>query len=266
MGGLGNQMFQIAHAISQGRINETPVLFTKDTYTPMQAKKTTNYMDNIFRKLRFVDYLPESKIVTEKSWNNSDVKIIDNTSLQFYGYFQSSKNFFGMESYIKDVFEPSESFLNKIKSLYPILFSNECTSIHIRRGDYLSISDILPTLDISYYQNCLSKIKNINHVFIFSDDKKWCHENLQFFAKYNCTIVENLEDYEELWMMSLCTNNIISNSTFSWWGTFLNKKERKQTFAPNVWFGPRGEKKYDSIYEPDWNLINVNYVNGVLIP
>ncbi len=79
------------------------------------------------------------------------------------------------------------------------------------------------------------------------------------------TIVEGLEDYEELWSISFCQNNIMSNSSFSWWGSYLNKNNNKKVFVPSIWFGPNGEKNYQDIYEKEWIKINVNFKNGKLI-
>ena len=65
--------------------------------------------------------------------------------------------------------------------------------------------------------------------------------------------------------MSLCNHNILSNSTFSWWGAFLNKNKNKQVFAPSMWFALDGPNNYNEIFEKNWNIINVENINGDLI-
>jgi hypothetical protein len=134
-------------------------------------------------------------------------------------------------------------------------------SLHIRRGDYLGISHVLPVVDISYIQHCVSQFTNYSKLFIFSDDKEWVKNNLDF---ENSIVVENLEDYEELWLMSLCENNIISNSTFSWWASYLNKKNNR-ILCPSIWFGPSGPNPFFNVFEPNWEKINVKYDSGKLI-
>ena len=121
-------------------------------------------------------------------------------------------------------------------------------SLHIRRGDYLKINHVLPIIDKSYIEYCVSQFQNYSKLLIFSDDKEWAKNNLNF---ENSIIVENLEDYEELWLMSLCDNNIMSNSTFSWWASYINKKNNR-VLCPSIWFGPSGHKNYDNIFEPTW--------------
>jgi len=259
MGGLGNQMFQIANAYSQALKNNATPLFKKTAYTPMQANQPTKYLDNIYKKLNFVDYDFETERVVEYSWNNANLDFNFDKNIEFYGYFQSSKNFLNFSEEIKNLFEPSELFLNKIHSKYPS-FKNTI-SLHVRRGDYLSINDVLPVIDISYIKKCLSYFTNYEKLFIFSDDKEWVKENLNL---PNSEIVEDMEDFEELWTMSLCENNIMSNSTFSWWGSYLNKNPNKTVLCPSIWFGPKGPQPYDNIYEPSWQKINVNYKNGNL--
>jgi hypothetical protein len=142
------------------------------------------------------------------------------------------------------------------------VFNINSVSIHVRRGDYLNISNVLPVIDKSYIDKSLELIPEKSHIFIFSNDKNWVRENLNYD---NVTIVDDLEDYEELWMISLCNHNIISNSSFSWWGAFLNKHKDKKVLCPSVWFGPDGEKKWDDIYESDWIKIPVEFSDGKLI-
>jgi len=262
MGGLGNQMFQIAKAKTEGFKNNIDVVFRPISFIPMEGNQPTKYMNNIFRNLKF-DNITEPLIrISEPSWSYNKIEPLYHTSTEFFGYFQSSKNFGDFKNQIKSLFQPTEEFINKIKKLYPFVFKNNSISIHVRRGDYLGVSDILPVVDKSYLNECLSLIDKKGYIFIFSNDKDWVEKNLNY---PNSTIVNKLDDYEELWMMSLCNHNIMSNSSFSWWGSYLNLNHNKKVFVPSIWFGPRGEKHYQDIYENKWIKINVKYENGKLI-
>lgn len=261
MGGLGNQMFQISHALSQGWKNSVPVIFKCESYTKMQGSQPTKYKNNIFRKLKFTDNLPPAERLTNM-WEFKELNVNPAKNIEFFGYFQSSKNFYGFDKEIQETFLPDEDFLNKIHSLYPQLNNKNNISIHIRRGDYLKVSNILPVVDISYIDKCLDTIKEFDNIFVLTDDKEWVEKNIK---RQNLIIPKNLEDYEELWLIGLCKYNIMSNSTFSWWGSFLNTNPDKVVFVPDTWFGPQGEKNYEDLYESDWNKIKVEYKNGRLI-
>ena len=242
-GGLGNQMFQIANAISESKKYKIECKFRPQAYTPMQANQPSKYIDNIYRNIDFS--------MTDEEYSNS---------LIFNGYFQSLKYFKDYPDEIKELFSPSDDFLKKIYQIYPELYSLKSLSIHIRRGDYLTISDILPVIDISYINYSLQILGDYDVGFVFSDDKEWVKDN---FNNDKIIIVENLEDYEELWMMSLCKNNIISNSTFSWWGSFLNKNIDKKVVAPSLWTGPKGPNM-DEIYLDNFIKIPIVYSEGFL--
>jgi hypothetical protein len=261
MGGLGNQMFQISHTYAQGLKYGKEVIFRPVAYTPMQANKPDKYLKNIYRNIKFTDFDCELHRING-SWEFREIVPPNESNVEFYGYFQSSKNFYGYDNTIKNLFQPTDEFLKKInKKFYGINFSNS-VSLHIRRGDYLKIPKVLPPLDISYYEKCVSQLKNYENIFVFSDDLSWVKNNLNL---ENLLFVENLEDYEELWMMSLCGVNIMSNSTFSWWGSFLNINENKKILVPDTWFGPNGEKNFSDLYEPNWEKINVKFINDKLI-
>jgi hypothetical protein len=261
MGGLGNQMFQIAHTFAQGLKNNVNVKFRPFAYTPMQANQPTKYLNNIFSKIKF-ENITENITHINMGFKFQEINPPTNKNIEFYGYYQSSKNFYGFEKEIKDIFSPSESFIGKIYEKYPQLLNKNNVSIHVRRGDYLQISDVLPTIDVSYFHKCLEIINSYDNIFVFSDDKNWVKENIKF---KNIIYVDGLEDYEELWTISLCRINIMSNSSFSWWGTYLNKNVDKKTFVPSIWFGLSGEKEYQDIYEENWVRSNVKFENNKLV-
>lgn len=260
MGGLGNQMFQISKAIAEGLKNDLPVFFRTSSFIPMEGNQPINYIGNVFRNLNFDDSKITTFRISEKTWDYYETNNTYDRPTEFYGYFQSSKNFLEYRNEIRDLFLPTEEFKNKLKSLYPNIFNPNSVSIHVRRGDYLGISEILPVLDKTYFDFCVKNFKN-SDIFIFSNDKEWVKSNLNYS---NSTVVEGLEDYEELWAISLCNHNIMSNSSFSWWGSYLNTNVDKKVFVPSIWFGPNGEKEYQGIFEGDWVKINVKYINGLL--
>lgn len=261
MGGLGNQMFQIAHATAQGLKNGVDSVFLRQAYTPMGNHQPTKYLNNIFKKINFVDNIDIEEHLHEESWNTSNINPVWTKTICFNGYFQSDKNFLGFNENIIDLFSPPEEFKSKIIQSFPKINENNTLSLHIRRGDYQKISNVLPIIDKTYIDECLRLFGNYSHLFIFSDDKDWVKQNLNY---PNSSLVEGLDDYEEMWMISMCKNNIISNSSFSWWGSFLNTNKDKKVFTPSVWFGPGGPSPYDSVYEKEHIKVNVIYDNGYL--
>jgi hypothetical protein len=262
MGGLGNQMFQIAHAKAQGWKYNVDVSFFNDSFTPNQGFRTKKYINNIFKNIEFHNISRNTSRCNELSWNESKIVFNPKDSIEFYGYFQSSKNFLGYDEDIKTLFSPPISFLEKIKSKFPDTDFQNVVSIHMRRGDYQKFSDIHGIVDISYINHCMGQFGTEKKFFIFSDDINWVRQNIKH---KNTTIIQGLDDYEELWLMSLCCDNIMSCSSFSWWGSFLNKNPNKKVMVPSVWFGPKGPQSYNNIYEKDWIKINVTYKKGFLI-
>ena len=109
----------------------------------------------------------------------------------------------------------------------------ECVSLHVRRGDFVKSKR---ALDAGYYKRAIMYMRR--HLreplfLVFSDDLDWVRKHLD--VGDNCIYVNegrNLQDYEELFIMSSCQNNIIANSTFSWWGAWLNRNPKKMVIAP----------------------------------
>jgi len=261
MGGLGNQMFQMSNCLSQSWDNGVNPIFSRNSWTPMQGNNTFTYIDNVFRNIQFNENLKTEIRINENSYSYSNIVPPKDKNVEFYGYYQSGKYFEKYQNKIKELFKPNDLFLNEISKKYPEILLDNTLSLHIRRGDYTSNSDIHPSIDITYINEALRTIGNYSFIFIFSDDTEWVKSNLNFD---NSIIVRGNRDFEDLWLMSLCKNNIICNSSFSWWATYLNQNPNKIVVSPSIWFGPRGPQDYYDIFEKNWIKINTTYKDGKL--
>ena len=103
-----------------------------------------------------------------------------------------------------------------------------------------------------YYKNALDIIGGYENLYVFSDDINWCKTNLKF---KNMVFVEGNDDVEDLWLMSLCDHNIIANSSFSWWGAWLNINPNKKVISPKRWFGEQTNLSSDDIIPVSWTKI-----------
>ena len=129
----------------------------------------------------------------------------------------------------------------------------EIVSIHVRRGDYIKLQNYHLLLPKKYYDKAISLFKDCFFI-IFSDDIEWCKLNINSINVY---FSECNQDYIDLFLMSKCHHNIISNSSFSWWGAYLNKNINKKVVCPSKWFAKLGPKKHDLILD-DWLIIDLD--------
>ena len=159
------------------------------------------------------------------------------------GFWQSEKYFIDKEKEIradltlKDAVGPKAQEVSaKIKN------AKNSISLHVRRGDYVSdakTNEHHGTCGPEYYVQALeyitSEIGKDIIVFIFSDDIEWVKDNMPM--SYPAVYVSSLDipDYEELMLMSQCHHHIIANSSFSWWGAWLNPRPDKIVIAPKQW-------------------------------
>lgn len=233
MGGLGNIMFQIASAYSLSlRDNKEMICDTRDMMIPHNPY--TFYTDNIFRKVKFSNNLTNQNYIGEGGFHYVPIPKL-NGNVKLIGHFQSEKYFINHKNQVLDLFEIDEKTKRKLLEIYGDILNEDTCSIHVRRGDYMGLQNHHPLQTIDYYKNAVKVIGEDKHFLIFSDDIKWCEENFSFLK--NKTFITGNLDYEDLYLMSMCKDNIIANSTFSWWGAWLNKNKNKQVIIPSKWFG-----------------------------
>jgi len=253
MGGLGNYMFQISTAYSISlRNNKDFICDYSDSTVPQKPYST--YTDNIFRKINFTDKLPSFVSFFENGVEYNEIPKIDD-NVKIFGYFGNEKYFKDYRNEILDLYEIDEKNNNELHEKYSELinYSNTC-SIHVRRGDYLNLQDYHKVQSIDYYINAYNEMGHDKKYLIFSDDTEWCKKNFDFIK--NKVIIEGNTDYQDLYLMSLCKNNIICNSTFSWWGAWLNKNNNKKVIAPKNWFGPKySHLVIDDVFCEGWVVI-----------
>lgn len=260
-GGLGNQMFQYAFGRYISYLNETPLkicyrvnknfprqyeLFyfqiienfaSKLEIFKLKGLNKTSLLNKIVNRFIFhKNLLLQKKYYYDKSILES---CLNSKNIYLKGYWQSKNYFKGIEEIIKKEFTLKNRFIKyKLPEKSKILKTNS-VSVHIRRGDYLSPSSLqnLGLCSLKYYEAAIAYIKSKEKnpvFFIFSDDIKWVKTNLNI--DLSLYYIENNPGYLDMHLMSLCKHNIIANSSFSWWGAWLNNNQEKIVIAPKKWF------------------------------
>lgn len=172
------------------------------------------------------------------------------------GYWQSEKYFLDIrEKLLSDFqFQISDKSLKK----YTETITNDAVSVHIRRGDYLKFPELFGGIcDMNYYKKAMDyfRDKNAKTVFyVFSDDKEWVKKT---FSDYPVRFVDkssfsSYQDWYDMYLMSRCQHNIIANSSFSWWGAWLNINRDKEVIAPGKWIN---KKQTKDIWCQTWKKI-----------
>lgn len=241
-GGLGNMLFQIAATKSISIDNGTECSFpnlyhhleylNSDNIHNPNLKHSNEYL-KLFNNLN--TELPTENVNTIEYPFEFSNKDIGNKNIFIDGFFQSEKYFEHNRKEILKLIDFSFISKNYINEKYNFIGNKKTTSIHIRRGDYVNYPNLHPTQSLEYYKQSIDILKDRTDLFIvFSDDINWCKENLLI---ENIIYIDDEKDYIELYLMSLCDNNITSNSSFSWWGGWLNENPNKIVIGPLKWFG-----------------------------
>jgi hypothetical protein len=204
------------------------------------------------------------KYIFRESNNYSAERIPCKEDLVVDGYFQSWKHFHHQRDQILSTFAPSDFTMNMLRSKYGALLDHPKTvSIHIRTsGIRFHNTNQQPFLGFEYYDKAMSLFPDDSVFVVFSDRINWCRKKFTERFSKNFVFVEGNYGIEDLFLMSTCKHNIICNSTFSWWGAYLNQNPECKVIVPDQWRS--GElphpKPFEDLYLPGW--VGVPYIYG----
>lgn len=255
-GGLGNMLFQIAAGISfSKRLNTNLCLINlnshleylnaDDVYQP-KLKHSFEYLKlNQFKN--FSQIPPITKPLRMVTYPFEYIKDLPTDDCIINGFFQSEKFIINERDEVLNNFSPSEEIVSHLSKYN---FTNfKTTSIHVRRGDYLNNPDYHTVQSKEYFTEAIRLTRyNTDKYIIFSDDIEWCKNN---FIGEEFIFIDKEKDYIELYLMSFCHNNIISNSSFGWWGAWMNRNTDKIVIGPKKWFGPKDPNLTDKDIIPE---------------
>ena len=286
VGGIGNQMFQYAlgRVLSLKNITELKFDFSLQINRHDVNGSEIESIFDIFRINKNIASSDEIKKFTfpfsrNRLFNKINMifkkehNVVFREGVFFYpeilnlkgdyflnGYWQSYKYFQGYEEIIKKDFEFKKDIIYR-KELKEKILSTEAVSIHVRKGDYLNKANkkLFYDLQKDYYAKCidiiLSKVSDPTF-FVFTNDAEWCEENLNFIEKKILIIeTKNRNSWEDMQLMTLCKHNITANSTFSWWGAYLNKNKEKIIIGPEHWFNDSNLYNIHDIIPNEWILV-----------
>jgi len=259
-GGLGNVMFKLSAVISLALDNNVEYLFSNQFIRNVDSVATKGFPDyrvyytNVLRNIEFIKELPNPYIVYEElGFHYTPISYQSGTNLLLSGGFQSEKYFKNNKQYIIDLYKPNTEISNLIKTNYSDI--NTYVSIHVRRGDYLKFPNHHPQQTIEYYKEAVEIIGVNKTYIIFSDDIEGCKPLFDFIP--NKFFYNSGTDWLDMYIMSMCEHNIICNSTFSWWGAYLNQNPNKKVIAPKKWFGSvYGDWDTSDLIPDEWLIIN----------
>jgi hypothetical protein len=188
-------------------------------------------------------------------------------NISLNGYFQSERYFSEVADLLRDFFQPREPLGAEAQSIADRIAAAETSvSVHIRRGDYVKNAEtarVHGSLDAAYYRKALmilqGALKSEITIFVFSDDATAAEAVLDFIPAANLVHVRGDPDrpWEDMALMARCHHHVIANSSFSWWGAWLNPSSDKIVIAPRTWFTP-GELRLRNtcdLHPPAWILI-----------
>ena len=272
-GGLGNQLFQYALyrqlqfmgrtvkmdvTTEYGRDHDRQHMLwalgaSYEAATQDEINELTDGFMNLSSRIRRKLFGRKTKKYEEQS-QNFDPFVFEKTPVYLTGYFQSDRYFRDVVGELRQELHFSEHIWDdistdlkrKLQEYERQICSLEAVSLHIRRGDYLEHPEIYGvSCTKEYYDAAIQYIKEHCsgvHFFVFTNDISWARKWLEMKAPEEFTLIEGTTEekgYLDMMLMSKCRHHIMANSSFSWWGAWLNPYKNKIITAPAPWFGDR---------------------------
>lgn len=263
-GGLGNQMFEYALYLKLRSMGKDVKMDDFTCYGPGERPKQLDVFGVSYDVLTKEEYngLTDSWMqpwhrvrrklsgrkdlsYREKS-SNFDPEVLTKEPALLLGYFQSEKYFEDIKDQVREAFifrnfSPSK----QTRAYEKMIDTSFSVSVHIRRGDYLKAENIKQFGDIcsdGYYERAIGRMKELfpqARFYIFSNDPEWTKKHFTGpeFVPVICN--DEKSGYGDMYLMSKCRHHIIANSSFSWWGAWLNTNPDKKVIAPAKWFADR---------------------------
>ena len=253
-GRLGNQMFQYSalRGIAKNRGYDFKVPPSNDKYEANYGLFDCFKMSSVKpENFGFVNHkFPSHKLPEFRFYEDFFNECPDDCNLD--DYFQSEKWFKNVENLIRSDFTFKDEIIVPCKEIIEEV--GECISLHVRRTDYVNLQNYHPVCSLDYYVAALKEFPEDMTVLVFSDDIEWCGQQ-EIFSSDRFLLSQNEERYNhlhkdsdgqmrhslvpntDLCLMTLCNHNIIANSSFSWWGAWLNNNLNKKIITPDRWFG-----------------------------
>jgi hypothetical protein len=238
MGRLGNQMFQ--YAALKGIATHKGYWYSVPSNTSLSEC------------FKIPETLPNQNYqsVSEEQFE-FDQDFFDNCpdNIDITGYFQTEKYFSHIEQELRKDFRFCDIIYETCSHYRKHILSEKVVALHVRRGDYITDSNFC-LLEPDYYLEALTYFPDLE-IMVLSDDINWCREQFKS-ERFKFSFSNN--PFIDLCLMSLCDYHIISNSSFSWWGSWLAKS--KKTIAPQNWFdGEYSSWNTKDLYRKDWIVL-----------
>jgi hypothetical protein len=274
LGGLGNQLFQIFTCIAYAAKYSQPFFFLNNKQLGNGENNSTiryTYWDTFLSYLKpFLknsNEIPELLIIKEKGYHYNELPDGFDNHLLLFGYFQSPKYFNNYKNNICRLLKIDIKKLLVKQRVNKDL--SKTVSMHFRIGDYKKYPNVYPILSYKYYKNALETVLNEEGTNKYLEVLFFCESididevmttidllkkeyPLLHFERANDT----LSDWEQMLLMSMCRHNIIANSSFSWWGAYLNDSPCKIVCYPETWY--KDKTKFDTLdlFPEDWNAVS----------
>ncbi|GAB3693559.1 alpha-1,2-fucosyltransferase [Spirosoma flavus] len=251
MGGLGNQMFAYAfyHSLKKRKLYSSIIINPSlseaqhNGYEIQSVFPQVSKSKYVFYRYSFFNFIKKSIFIEiEQTQVGFFKSLIDNNYpfLIYKGFWQSELYFKSYEAEIKNIFKFNHALINNhTRCILERIQSTNSVSIHIRRGDYTGNTELSNVCSLSYYRASVRYISDQikSPVFyVFTDEPEWVKSNFEDFSYTLIDWNKGKSSWQDMFLMSNCKHNIIANSSFSWWGAWLNSNPNKLVIAPKKWF------------------------------